>query len=237
MTTANSVRKPAIQAIGLQKSYMTGGERTNVLCDVDFQAMAGEMTMVVGPSGSGKSTLLAAVSGLLRPDKGEVSALGEDLWRMADNRIDAFRLRNCGFVFQGFNLFPALNALEQVALVVRYLGFSRKDARERAREALNEVGLSGKLALHPAEMSGGEKQRVAIARALVKEPSLVFADEPSSALDSENAARIIELLRDASRNRAAAVIVVTHDTKLQQSADRIVEMVDGRVVQSELRPT
>ena len=236
MTAANSVRKPAIQAIGLQKSYMTGGTRTDVLCDVDFHAIAGEMTMVIGPSGSGKSTLLAAISGLLRPDKGEVSAMGEDLWRMADTRIDAFRLRNCGFVFQGFNLFPALNALEQVALVVRYLGFSRKDARERAREALDEVGLSGKLALHPAEMSGGEKQRVAIARALVKEPSLVFADEPSSALDFENAARIIELLRDASRNRDAAVIVVTHDTKLQQSADRIVKMVDGRVVQPELRP-
>ena len=192
--------------------------------------------MVIGRSGSGKSTLLAAVSGLLRPDKGEVTALGEDLWRMADTRIDAFRLRNCGFVFQGFNLFPALNALEQVALVVRYLGFSRKEARERARAALDEVGLSGKLALHPAEMSGGEKQRVAIARALVKEPSLVFADEPSSALDSENAARIIELLRNASRNRNAAVIVVTHDAKLQQSADRIVEMVDGRVVQPEPFP-
>jgi len=236
MTAANSDRQPAIQAIGLQKSYVTGRERTMILSEVDFHAMAGEMTMVIGPSGSGKSTLLAAISGLLRPDKGEVNALGEDLWRMADTRIDAFRLRNCGFVFQGFNLFPALNALEQVALVVRYLGVGRKDARERAREALGEVGLSGKLALHPAEMSGGEKQRVAIARALVKEPSLVFADEPSSALDTENAARIIELLRDASRHRDAAVIVVTHDTKFQQSADRIVEMVDGRVVQTKFHP-
>ncbi|WEJ99154.1 MAG: ABC transporter ATP-binding protein [Candidatus Sphingomonas phytovorans] len=234
--TANSDRQPAIRATGLQKSYTTGGERTVVLSGVDFEAMAGEMTMVIGPSGSGKSTLLAAVSGLLRPDSGEVNALGEDLWRMPPSRIDAFRLRHCGFVFQGFNLFPALNAVEQVALVVRYLGFSRTEARERARAALDEVGLSGKLALRPAEMSGGEKQRVAIARALVKEPSLVFADEPSSALDSENAARIIELLRVASRNRNAAVIVVTHDTKLQQSADRIVEMADGRVVQTKRFP-
>lgn len=236
MTAANSDRQPAIRATGLQKSYTTGGERTVVLSGVDFEAMAGEMTMVIGPSGSGKSTLLAAVSGLLRPDSGEVNALGEDLWRMPPSRIDAFRLRHCGFVFQGFNLFPALNAVEQVALVVRYLGFSRTEARARARAALDEVGLSGKLALRPAEMSGGEKQRVAIARALVKEPSLVFADEPSSALDSENAARIIELLRVASRNRNAAVIVVTHDTKLQQSADRIVEMADGRVVQTKRFP-
>lgn len=235
MSAASSARKPAIQATGLQKSYTTGRERTTVLSGVDFEAMAGEMTMVIGPSGSGKSTLMAAVSGLLRPDQGEVHALGQELWRMAATRIDAFRLRNCGFVFQGYNLFPALNALEQVALIVRYLGFNRKDARERARAALDEVGLSGKLALHPAEMSGGEKQRVAIARALVKEPSLLFVDEPSSALDSENAARIIELLRAASRNRDAAVIVVTHDTKLQQSADRIVEMVDGRVVRTTLQ--
>lgn len=234
MSPGDAVRKPAIEAVGLGKSYTTGGARTTVLSGVDFQAMAGEVTMVIGPSGSGKSTLLAAISGLLRPDQGEVHALGEPLWRMATTRIDAFRLRHCGFVFQGFNLFPALNALEQVALVVRYLGVGRKAARERARAALDEVGLGGKLALHPAEMSGGEKQRVAIARALVKEPGLVFADEPSSALDSENAARIMELLRGISRRRDAAVIVVTHDTKLQQSADRIVEMADGRVVQTTL---
>ena len=237
MTIASLGRTPAIQATGLQKSYTSGGGSTTVLSDVNFEAMAGEMTMVIGPSGSGKSTLMAAVSGLLRPDRGEVNALGEELWRMATTRIDAFRLRNCGFVFQGYNLFPALNALEQVALVVRYLGVSRRDARERARAALEEVGLGGKLALHPAEMSGGEKQRVAIARALVKEPSLLFADEPSSALDSENAARIIELLRGASRNRDAAVVVVTHDTKLQQSADRIVEMADGRVVRTTFQPS
>lgn len=234
MTSTGLHPIPAIQASGLHKTYMSGKEPTVVLADVNFHASAGEMTMVIGPSGSGKSTLMAAISGLLRPDKGEVNALGENLWHMADRRIDAFRLQNCGFIFQGFNLFPALNALEQVALVVRYLGISKKEARERAREALSEVGLSGKLALHPAEMSGGEKQRVAIARALVKEPSLLFADEPSSALDSENAARIIELLRNASRTRNAAVIVVTHDVKLQKSADRIVEMADGRVVRNEL---
>lgn len=220
----------AVFAGGLRKAYSSGGRDTVVLNGVDFEAALGELTMIVGPSGSGKSTLMALISGLLRPDAGQVRALDVELWQLASKDIDRFRLDNCGFIFQGFNLFPALNALDQVAFILRYMGVKDGDAKERASETLSQVGLRGKLSLRPSEMSGGEKQRVAIARALVKEPRLIFADEPTSALDSENAAMIIELLSSAARERNAAIVVVTHDIKLRQSAHRVVEMEDGRVL-------
>ncbi|WP_294332965.1 ABC transporter ATP-binding protein [uncultured Sphingomonas sp.] len=230
MTNDGKETAPAIRATQVRKSYRSGSDDTVVLRDVDFAAWPGHLTMVMGPSGSGKSTLMAIISGLLRPDQGMVEALGQDLWRLSSTDIDAFRLQNCGFIFQGFNLFPALSALDQVALIVRYLGVSRSEARERAKRALAQVGLEKKIALRPSEMSGGEKQRVAIARALVKEPRLIFADEPSSALDSTNASTILDLLHTASRERGAAVVVVTHDQKLQQRADRVVFMEDAQVV-------
>lgn len=220
----------AVLAEGLRKAYSSGGRDTVVLKGVDFEAAFGELTMIVGPSGSGKSTLIALISGLLRPDAGQVRALGVELWQLASKDIDRFRLDNCGFIFQGFNLFPALNALDQVALILRYMGIKDGEAKDRALKTLSQVGLRDKLSLRPSEMSGGEKQRVAIARALVKEPRLIFADEPTSALDSENAAMIITLLNSAARERNAAIVVVTHDTKLRQSAHRVVEMEDGRVL-------
>ena len=142
--------------------------------------------MVMGPSGSGKSTLVAVLSGLLRPDGGEVTALGADLWKRSPGRIDRFRLDHCGFVFQGFNLFPALTALQQVTTVLRYQGVPRRKARETAMQSLAEVGLEARAHQRPAALSGGEKQRVAIARALAKRPQLLFADEPTSSLDGEN---------------------------------------------------
>jgi putative ABC transport system ATP-binding protein len=220
----------AVFAEGVSKAYSSGGRDTEVLKGVDFRAAFGELTMIVGPSGSGKSTLMALISGLLRPDAGRVRALDISLWELASKDIDRFRLDNCGFIFQGFNLFPALNALDQVALILRYMGVKDTDSKDRARDTLSQVGLRDKLSLRPSEMSGGEKQRVAIARALVKEPRLIFADEPTSALDSENAGMIIELLSSAARERNAAIVVVTHDIKLRQSADLVVEMEDGRVL-------
>ena len=220
----------AIEARRLSKSYRTSKSEVRVLNAVDFDAKFGQLTMIAGPSGSGKSTLVGAVSGLLRPDAGTVNAVGQDLWQLKQGKLEKFRLLNCGFVFQGFNLFPALNAVQQVSLVLGYCGLPKAQAREKALHALDEVGLSSKASLRPSEMSGGEKQRVAIARALAKDPKLIFADEPTSALDTENGYNIVELLMKAAKTRDAAVVVVTHDTKLEAYADRIVRMEDGSIV-------
>jgi putative ABC transport system ATP-binding protein len=220
----------ALQARGLAKAYRIGKMRQQVLKDVDFDARAGEVTMVMGPSGSGKSTLIAALSGLMRPDEGEVLALGESLWTRKPRHVDRFRLDHCGFIFQGFNLFSALDATQQVVQVLRYCGLGRREAQLRAIEALESVGLGQRLRQKPAELSGGEKQRVAIARALAKRPALIFADEPTSALDSSNGQVVIRLLHEAARQRGAAVVVVTHDPRLEAHADRIVHMEDGRIL-------
>jgi putative ABC transport system ATP-binding protein len=220
---------PAIRSEGLTKRYRSGGATLTVLDDADFAARSGEITLVMGPSGSGKSTLIAVLSGLLRPDSGTVTALDVDLWRMKPAEIDRFRLANCGFIFQGFNLFPALTALDQVAQVLRFAGRSPGEARRQAEAALDEVGMTSRLGLRPAELSGGEKQRVAIARALAKQPRLIFADEPTSALDGENGQKVISLLQKAAREHDAAVICVTHDQRLEAWADRVIHIEDGRI--------
>ena len=220
----------AIRATGLSKRFKTGRTYIEVLKSVDFDARHGDLTMVMGPSGSGKSTLVACLSGLLRPDEGQVSALGQDLWGMKTGRIDRFRLDHCGFIFQGFNLFSALTALEQVTTVLKHTGLDRDEARKRACTALEEVGLGHRLNQRPAELSGGEKQRVAIARALAKAPRLLFANEPTSALDGENGQIVIRLLQRAAKEHGAAVICVTHDTRLEAYADRIIHIEDGEIL-------
>jgi putative ABC transport system ATP-binding protein len=191
--------------------------------------------MVMGPSGSGKSTLVAALSGLMRPDTGRVTALNADLWSLSPTAIDRFRLDHCGFIFQGFNLFAALTATQQVATVLKYKGYSRKNALRAAKEALEEVGLGAKTHLRPSELSGGEKQRVAVARALAKHPKLLFADEPTSALDGENGQIVIRLLQRAAKAHGAAVICVTHDPRLEAYADRVVHIDDGLIPQDAVK--
>ena len=220
----------ALQGTGLVKRFKTGRTHIEVLKSVDFDCRHGEMTMVMGPSGSGKSTLIASLSGLLKPDEGQVTALGEDLWSQRPGKIDKFRLDNCGFIFQGFNLFGALTALQQVTTILKYKGFSPAEAKDRAAVALTEVGLGARLNQRPAELSGGEKQRVAIARALAKEPRLLFADEPTSALDGENGQIVIQLLQRAAKEHGAAVICVTHDPRLEAYADRVIHIEDGRIL-------
>ena len=227
MTSENAV---ALRGKGLTKRFKTGRTHIEVLKSVDFDCRHGEMTMVMGPSGSGKSTLIASLSGLLRPDEGTVTALGEDLWSQRPGRIDKFRLDHCGFIFQGFNLFGALSALQQVTTILKYKGYSPSEARDRAAVALTEVGLGHRLDQRPAELSGGEKQRVAIARALVNDPRLLFADEPTSALDGENGQIVIKLLQRAAKEHGAAVICVTHDPRLEAYADRIIHIEDGRIL-------
>jgi putative ABC transport system ATP-binding protein len=221
----------ALSAHGLYKRFKTGRVHIEVLKRVDFDARHGEVTMVMGPSGSGKSTLVACLSGLLKPDEGQVTAMGQDLWKLRSGRLDRFRLDHCGFIFQGFNLFSALTALQQVEIILKYQGAPARQRRERAAKALMEVGLEAKLHQRPSELSGGEKQRVAIARALAKDPQLLFADEPTSALDSENGQVVIRLLQRAAKQHGAAVVCVTHDHRLEAYADRIIHLEDGRITE------
>ena len=226
----------ALSARGLTKSFKAGRNVVAVLKGVDFSADHGEVTLVMGPSGSGKSTLVAALSGLLRPDAGQVDALGQDLWGLSRGRIDKFRLDHCGFIFQGFNLFGALTAHQQVTTVLKYTGLNPGEAKRRAAESLEEVGLGHRLNQRPSALSGGEKQRVAIARALSKQPQLLFADEPTSALDGENGQVVIRLLQRAAKEHGAAVICVTHDPRLEVYADRVIHIEDGLIL-DDARPT
>jgi putative ABC transport system ATP-binding protein len=223
----------AIQATNLSKSYKVGSIVTQVLFDVSACVAPGELTLLVGPSGCGKSTLLALLSGLTQPDEGQVTALGQKVWSLSSKARDTFRLENVGFIFQGFNLFGALTATEQVAWVLERMGIRSSDAQQQAEEALNTVGLAQRGHLRPSELSGGEKQRVAIARALAKRPKLLFADEPTSALDSKNGLAVVELLHRIAHDEGAATLCVTHDPRLLAYADRILTMEDGRIVNDE----
>ena len=223
---------PTLRASGLTRGFGTGGQRTLALQDVSIALRRGELNLLMGPSGSGKSTLLAVLSALLRPDAGTVRALGHDVWTLGERDLERFRLRHCSYIFQGYNLFPALTARQQCEIVLRWgENVSGREARQRADRVLGQLGLSKKAHLRPAQMSGGEKQRVAIARALVKDPSFLFADEPTSALDWENGQQVIGLLTEAARERGATVLVVTHDHRLVPFADRVFDLADGRIVE------
>ena len=224
---------PALIAEAITKTYTNGPIETHVLQNISLSLEPRELTLVLGPSGSGKSTLLAILSGLLKPDSGRVSALGEDLWKKSRVDLERFRLEHTGFVFQGFNLFPALTAVEQVMLPLEYLGLPKHTARNRAMAALEEVGLFSRQNFRPIELSGGEKQRIAIARALAKKPQFLFADEPTSALDSVNGKNVIDALHRIARSFGATVVCVSHDTRLATDADRIIAMEDGRILSDE----
>ena len=225
-----SADEASVRARDLVRGYGSGAARTPVLHGLSIAFAPGELSLVMGASGSGKSTLLAVLGGLLRPESGSVSVRGTDLWSLDPRALERFRFENYGFVFQGFNLFTALTALDQVALPLRFSGSSEREARTRAEAALGDVGMTIKRAARPGELSGGEKQRIAIARALVARPSVLFADEPTSALDSENGEKVTALLRDIAVERRATVIAVTHDPRLVRHADRIVELRDGAVI-------
>lgn len=220
----------ALEASDLCMGYTSGKLRTDILRGLSLTVEAGQLTLIAGPSGCGKSTLLSILSGLQRPDAGSVIALGEDIWRGDRHALDRFRLQHTGFVFQGFNLFPALTALEQVMLPLGYMGVGDREAEQRGRAALDEVGLGERTHLLPAELSGGEKQRVAIARALVKQPQLLFADEPTSALDAANGQIVIDTLRRIAHEHDTTVLCVSHDPRLVTHADRVLEMEDGMIL-------
>lgn len=222
---------PSITCRSVTKNYVDGDRINYVLKDINLEVRPGELTLVMGPSGCGKSTLLATLSGLTRPTSGSVNSLGNELHDMNERQSEQFRLKNCGFIFQGFNLFSSLTAVEQVAFPLKYAGVCPKEGYRLAKRRLEEVGLSDRLTQYPDTLSGGEKQRVAIARALAKKPRLIFADEPTSALDSKNGQTAIKLLRDEASQNGATVFCVTHDLRLQGMADRILKIDDGRIVE------
>jgi len=201
-----------------------------ILKGIDLTIHRGELTLLMGPSGSGKSTLMAVLAGLARPDQGTVSIMGTAIEDLSEAQVNDIRLRHCGFVFQGFNLFAALSAFDQVRLVLELTGAPAHDVEPRTRQALDDVGLGNKIHLRPGALSGGEKQRVAIARALVKRPALLFADEPTSALDRENGELVTRLLHRIAHDHDAAVLCVTHDSRLLPFADRVLKIDDGRLV-------
>jgi putative ABC transport system ATP-binding protein len=220
--------KPSLQARSLTRTFGSGETATVALNDVSLDLYPGQISLLMGPSGSGKSTLLAVLSGLLHPDGGEVIALGKDLWRMTDRQREQFRLAHCGFVFQGYNLFPALNARQQLEIVLRWgEGAPAREARRRADEMLDLLGLSKRKHLRPAQLSGGEKQRVALGRALIKNPTFCFADEPTSALDWKHGEHVVELLRAAAHERRTTILVVSHDPRIEAYVDQIFHIEDG----------
>ena len=227
---------PTFQATGISKSFVSGSISQQVIKQSSLDVFSGELTLLVGPSGSGKSTMLSMLSGLLHPDTGMVMALGTNLWSLGEKELDAFRLEHCGFIFQGFNLFGSLSALDNVILPLQYMGIQGEEARDRARLALEEVGLGGRSHLRPLELSGGEKQRVAIARALVKRPQMIFADEPTSALDKANSEIVITLLQSIAGQHNATVLGVTHDPRLLSHADRVIHLEDGILKQDHRNP-
>ncbi|MCI0641156.1 MAG: ABC transporter ATP-binding protein [Gemmataceae bacterium] len=228
---------PTLRAWGLTKTFGVGDVMTTALRDVSIELYPGQLSLLMGPSGSGKSTLLAALSGLLRPDSGRVLCLDHDIWSMSEKQREHFRLKHCGFIFQGYNLFPALTARQQLEMVLRWSGISGwREARQRTDAILDLLGLAKKANLRPNQLSGGEKQRVAIGRALIKEPSFCFADEPTAALDWKHGEQVIELLRAAAHDGGATILVVAHDSRLIPHVDRVFHLEDGVLVEGIERP-
>lgn len=219
----------AIAAEGLVKWFGEGDARTMAVKGAQFEARWGEMLYIVGPSGSGKTTLLSMVSGILRPNEGRVMVDHTDLWSLDNNALADFRLNTIGFVFQDYHLFPRLTTVENVAIPLILKKWSWNKAIDEARRHLDIVGLSSRADLPPVKLSGGEQQRVAIARAIASQPDILVLDEPTASLDGDTGKRIVTFVREQVLNPNRAVIIVTHDARIFECADRIMHMEDGRI--------
>ena len=230
MSDANEQRESAVAARGVVKSFAAGAARTTVLHGVDLDVYTGEMTFLIGPSGCGKTTLISILAGILSMDEGGVELFGTRLRDMGGGKRVDFRARNIGFIFQQFNLLPALTAAENASIPLLAQGVSDKVATAKARDMLARLGLGDHTHKFPSQLSGGQQQRVAIARSLVHEPRLVVSDEPTASLDAQSGHDVMGLLRDIARAPGRATIVVTHDNRIFEFADRIISMSDGRVV-------
>ena len=232
-TAGTTGSEPLLLAQGVQKVYRTGRVAVRALVDLDLRVDAGEMVAVMGPSGSGKTTLLNCLSGLDSIDGGRVLIDGVDLFAMSDAARTSHRAANMGFVFQAFNLVPVFSAAENVELPLLLTGVPQRQARERAVEMLDRVALKDRAEHRPGEMSGGEQQRVTIARALVAKPAIVWADEPTGALDTHMARQVMDLLCRLNREEQQTIVLVTHDPGVGAQAGRLVRMRDGRLVSDE----
>jgi putative ABC transport system ATP-binding protein len=219
----------AVQLSGVAKAYGRGDTLVHALRGVDLEVLPGELMMLVGPSGCGKTTLLSVAAGILNHDAGACRVFGQDIGGLSDRELVRFRGRTLGFVFQSFNLVPALSAAENVAVPLFLQGVPRREAVRRAGEMLERVGLGDRGRALPRELSGGQQQRVAIARAVIHRPRLVVCDEPTSALDQETGHRVMELLRSLLLGDGRSLLVVTHDSRIFPFADRIAHMNDGRI--------
>jgi putative ABC transport system ATP-binding protein len=224
--------EPVVRVRALTKIYRQDAQETVALRNVDLDIAQGEFTAMAGPSGSGKSTLLHLIGGLDHPTAGEVWLDGERIDRLDHNALAELRLHKIGFVFQAYNLIPVLTALENAAFVLELQGVPRAAREQRARRALQDLGIGSLEARRPNQLSGGEQQRVAVARALAEEPRLILADEPTANLDGATGRALIDEMKRLNREHGVTVVVATHDPRLLERVNRIVHLEDGRVVAS-----
>lgn len=224
---------PAPRALvldGVSKHYSTGTSAMAALSNVSLDIGPGELTVLMGPSGSGKTTLLSIMGGILRPTNGRVTICGHDVADMTEPMRSRVRLAHIGFIFQSYNLFPTLTARQNVEIALELKGLAGAARRTEALALLNELGLGDKANSYPADLSGGQKQRVAVARALAGTPEIILADEPTAALDLVNGRRIMKAFRDLAKAQRRAVVIVTHDSRILDFADRAIRMEDGRIM-------
>ena len=225
----------AVRIRGVVKNFGEGERQVQALRSVDWDVYAGQMSLIVGPSGCGKTTLLSVIAGILNADAGLVTIFGDEVSRMKDRALTRFRARRIGFIFQQYNLLPALSAAENAAIPLVIGGWSKSKAVAQSRRVLASLGMSAKFDSLPNQLSGGQQQRVAIARALVHEPQLLVCDEPTAALDQQTGHSVMQLLQEAAVKPDRAVVVVTHDNRVFHFGDRIAHMDDGRIVEVETK--
>ena len=229
MSAAGSSNGAAICTRGVVRDFQAGQQTIRVLHGIDVDIRANEMTFVVGESGSGKTTLISIMCGILWPTEGEVKVFGTDIYALGDSELVDFRLANIGFIFQQYNLIPSIDAASNAAVPLIARGLNRHEARERALTMLERLNIADQADKLPSQLSGGQQQRVAIARALVHEPRLVVCDEPTAALDARSGRRVMDLLREVAVAEDRSVIIVTHDNRIFDLADRILVLEDGRI--------
>lgn len=222
-----TTQSKAIVAKGVEMEFKSQKRCFQILKGIDLAIPKGNIQLLMGPSGSGKTTLLSILAGLMTPTRGKVSLLGEEITSMSCQKLAKFRQQNIGFIFQNFNLFPALTASENIEVALNIQGINRKTAKEQVQILLEQVGLENQSEQKPSDLSGGQKQRVAIARALAGSPQLIMADEPTAALDSKSGHSVIQLLRALAKEQGCTVLMVTHDPRIIDVADSVTYLEDG----------
>ncbi len=227
-------KSPGIRIQNVSRDFEAGGQALRVLHNITTDIRAGELTYLVGESGSGKTTLISIIAGILYPTEGTVSVFDTDLYDLTDTQLVKFRLANIGFIFQQYNLIPSLTAAENASVPLVAAGVKRDDAIAQAMAVLEKLNMTSQAEKKPNQLSGGQQQRVAIARALVHQPRLIVCDEPTAALDAKSGRRVMDLLREVALAEDRSVIIVTHDNRIFDLADRILLMEDGRITRDGL---